>query len=99
MVLPIEPTSSAALLGLTTGIVFSKKSRVFLQTLLYYAKKITLLKWNRPAAPTIEACKALVNTALPFYKEAYIAWGCQDKFIDIWLLWILNSDTNSPKVL
>ncbi|OCT57954.1 hypothetical protein XELAEV_18002823mg [Xenopus laevis] len=98
MVLPIEPTPATALLGLTSGIVFSKESRVILQTLLYYAKKKKkiVFKWNRPTASTTEAWKALVNAVLPFYKKAYIAPGCPDKFIDIW---ILNSETNSPKVL
>ncbi|OCT89596.1 hypothetical protein XELAEV_18018214mg [Xenopus laevis] len=71
MVLHIEPTPTAALLGLTTGHDFSKEGRVFLQTLLYYAKNMIVLRWNRPLAPTIEAWKALVNAALPFYKEAY----------------------------
>ncbi|OCT78259.1 hypothetical protein XELAEV_18029369mg [Xenopus laevis] len=78
---------------------WTQEGRVFLQTLLYYAIKMIILKWNRPLAPTIEAWKLLVNAALPFYKDALIARGCQDKFIDIWLLWILNPDTNSPAVL
>ncbi|OCT94728.1 hypothetical protein XELAEV_18012418mg [Xenopus laevis] len=98
VVLTIPPDPALALLGLTRGIADSVASRILLQLLMYYARKQIILKWNRPDTPTLENWKELVNKALPCYKVAYFARGCTDKFIDIWMIWVLNSETNSPHV-
>ncbi|OCT83015.1 hypothetical protein XELAEV_18025551mg [Xenopus laevis] len=98
MVLPIQPNPTLALLGHTGGLVNSVESRILLQLLMYYAKKLIVLKWNRSAAPTLKELKDLVNKALLYYKPVYMSIGCTDKFIAIWMIWVLNSNTNIPNV-
>ncbi|OCT64278.1 hypothetical protein XELAEV_18045381mg [Xenopus laevis] len=94
--LPLDP--ALALLGLTRGFVDKGSDGTLLQLLMYYARKQIILKWNRPDPPTLATWKELVNKALPCYKAAYFARGCMDKFIDIWMIWVLNPATNSPHV-
>ncbi|OCT65626.1 hypothetical protein XELAEV_18041865mg [Xenopus laevis] len=96
LVLPILPQPSLALLGYTGGDVDSVGCRTLLQLLMFYARKMIVLRWNKKEAPKLEDWKDLVNKALPYYKAVYMSRGCTDKFIAIWMLWVLNSDTNSP---
>ncbi|OCT97342.1 hypothetical protein XELAEV_18009571mg [Xenopus laevis] len=70
----------------------------FHMLLMFYARKMIVLRWNKKEAPKLEYWKDLVNKALPYYKAVYMSRGCTDKFIAIWMLWVLNSDTNSPHV-
>ncbi|OCT95213.1 hypothetical protein XELAEV_18012899mg [Xenopus laevis] len=46
----------------------------------------------------MEEWKELVKKALPCYKAVYMSRGCTDKFIAIWMVWVLNYNTNSPNV-
>ncbi|OCT80354.1 hypothetical protein XELAEV_18027162mg [Xenopus laevis] len=92
------PDPTLALLGGPGGVVDSVESRTLLQLLMFYARKLTVLRWNRPATPTMEEWKDLVNNALPYYKAVYMSRGCTVKFIAIWMVWVLNSNTNSPNV-
>ncbi|OCT76669.1 hypothetical protein XELAEV_18031871mg [Xenopus laevis] len=90
--------NSVALLGLTKGKVTSVDGRILLRLLMYYAKKQIILKWNRGDIPTMAEWKAAVNKDIPYYKATYLSRGCMDKFINIWMLWVLNIETNSPHV-
>lgn len=90
---PIPTTVRVCLLGLVDDVVPTHAMRTMLNVLLLYGRKVILLAWKKPEAPSISSWKGLVNSMLPYYKATYEARGYLKKFDRVWQTWFKSSTT------
>lgn len=75
------------LLGIQEVDQRPRYTKLLLSYLLYYAKRVILLKWNSPFPPSMTLWETSINKALPRYKMTYLNRKCPIKFDGIWLPW------------
>lgn len=78
--LSLSPSPSLALLGIQDDEQQSHHTKFLISYLLYYAKKLILMKWSALTQPAVSSWEAIVNVALPLYKMTYMNRGWPFKF-------------------
>lgn len=62
------------LLGLVDSLAFAGVVRIPLGLLLFYARKVTALKWKSDRASTIYYWKTIVKSAILRYNATYLSY-------------------------
>uniref|UniRef100_A0A803JZ26 Reverse transcriptase zinc-binding domain-containing protein n=1 Tax=Xenopus tropicalis TaxID=8364 RepID=A0A803JZ26_XENTR len=86
--LPGIRSPEVCLLGIIDELIPLQKSRTLLRSLVFYAKKVVIMKWMSPIPPTIQQWIELINGTLPLIRLTYNARGVPEKFEKIWEPWL-----------
>lgn len=95
--IPIPQTMSVCLLGLVGNLAFRQATKTLIGLLLFYVRKTIVLTWKQTEAPSLNFWKALVNSAIPLYKDTYHSRECSTKFDKIWNVWLESPTTNATQ--
>lgn len=90
----VPQTFNICLLGLVDTLQAPRAVRTLVGVLLFYARKVIVLKWKSAFPPTLGVWKGLVNAVVLLYKAAYTSRGFSlYEFEKVWHLWVNSSLT------
>lgn len=81
-------STEVCLLSLVDDILPLNKIRSLIRVLLFYAKKLLMIKWMVHYPATVPAWIALINKSLPLIKLTYEGQSCPKRFKSFWTPWL-----------